>query len=297
MSVVFIGYKILEVDSVENFKTFFRIFTARLLGVLLPLLFFAFYLTDNNIWAEFFDYAIFGISTFSNNVSYLNLFHSKDAILRVLAIELPIVIIILFIILIASFIKTSLREKEYVRNLYLLLMYSIATLVVIFPIADKVHFGIGSMCTLISGIYLVYIGIKYLLDKLKNKKISFGIKTFIETVSFLLLLVCILNGISSLNVYAREVENYGKIRHFNYIAIDSGMYDRIKTVNKYILYKEKEGKEVIIADSTAAAYNIPLDRYYKDYDMFLIGNIGSKGEKRNNRRLRKKKEYINTCCK
>lgn len=297
MSVVFVGYKILEVDSVEKFKTFFRIFTARLLGVLLPLLFFAFYLTDNNIWAEFFDYAILGISTFSNNVSYLNLFHSKDAILRVLAIELPIVIIILFIILIASFIKISLREKEYVRNLYLLLMYSIATLVVVFPISDKIHFGIGSMCTLISGIYLVYIGLKYLLDKAKDRKIRFAIKTFIETVSVLVLFVCILNGLSSLNVYAREVENYGKIRHFNYIAIDDVMYNRIRIVNKYILYKENKGKEVIIADSMAAAFDIPLDRYYKDYDMFLIGNIGSKGEKRNNKRFRGKKEYYNTCFK
>jgi len=54
------------------------------------------------------------------------------------------------------------------------------------------------------------------------------------------------------------------------------MYERIKIVDKYIL--EKKEKEVIIADATSAAFDIPLDRYYKDYDMFLIGNIGKKGE-------------------
>jgi len=184
------------------------------------MLFFAFYLTDNNIWTEFIDYAVLGISTFSNSISYLSLFNSKDVILKILAYVIPALILILFIILMFSFIKTSLRKKESIRNLYLLLMYSIATIIVVFPISDKVHFCIGTMCTLISGIYLIYMITKYLLDKLKNKKIGFAVKTFTETVSLLIFLLCVLNGLSSINTYAMEIEDYGKIRHFNYIPID-----------------------------------------------------------------------------
>ena len=41
---------------------------------------------------------------------------------------------------------------------------------------------------------------------------------------------------------------------------------------------EKENKEVYILDAEAAVYNIPLDKYTKNYDMFLKGNIGKDGE-------------------
>ena len=34
----------------------------------------------------------------------------------------------------------------------------------------------------------------------------------------------------------------------------------------------------------AAVINIPINKYYKDYDMFNIGNFGVKGEERNNTR-------------
>ena len=49
-------------------------------------------------------------------------------------------------------------------------------------------------------------------------------------------------------------------------------------VDNFILEKNKEGKEVYILDATAAIYMIPIDRYNKDYDMFLKGNLGAKGE-------------------
>ena len=37
-------------------------------------------------------------------------------------------------------------------------------------------------------------------------------------------------------------------------------------------------KEVYILDATAAIYMIPMDRYNKNFDMFLKGNLGSKGQ-------------------
>ncbi len=41
---------------------------------------------------------------------------------------------------------------------------------------------------------------------------------------------------------------------------------------------EKQEENVYILDSNAAWYMIPIDRYNKNYDMFLIGNLGYKGE-------------------
>ena len=46
-------------------------------------------------------------------------------------------------------------------------------------------------------------------------------------------------------------------------------------VDKYIL---SEDKPIYILDATAALYMIPIERYNKDYDMFLKGNIGVEDE-------------------
>ena len=50
----------------------------------------------------------------------------------------------------------------------------------------------------------------------------------------------------------------------------------IKHVQSYIVFNEKNN--VYILDSDAALFMIPLNRYNKDFDMFLKGNLGSEGE-------------------
>ena len=54
----------------------------------------------------------------------------------------------------------------------------------------------------------------------------------------------------------------------------------------------EQEKPVYILDAEAALYQIPLDLYYKDYDMFLIGNIGSEGEKGQIEKLEKDNNKI-----
>ncbi len=49
-------------------------------------------------------------------------------------------------------------------------------------------------------------------------------------------------------------------------------------MDEYLLEKEKEGKTVYILDSMSAIFTIPMDRYYKNYDIFDIGNFGGRGE-------------------
>lgn len=41
---------------------------------------------------------------------------------------------------------------------------------------------------------------------------------------------------------------------------------------------ERSGKKVYILDATAAIFMIPIDRYNKDFDMLLKGNLGAKNE-------------------
>ena len=47
---------------------------------------------------------------------------------------------------------------------------------------------------------------------------------------------------------------------------------------------------VYILDAEAAIYMIPLDKYNKDYDMFLKGNIGKDGEEGQIQKIKQKEE-------
>ena len=47
---------------------------------------------------------------------------------------------------------------------------------------------------------------------------------------------------------------------------------------KYNEEQEELGNEVYILDAEASVYMITIDRYNKNYDMFLKGNLGKNGE-------------------
>ena len=81
------------------------------------------------------------------------------------------------------------------------------------------------------------------------------------------------------NIYKYiKIDKNNKISHFRNIEINPNLENRINRIDEYILKKEQENKNVYILDAEAAIYMIPLDKYNKDYDMFLKGNIGKDGE-------------------
>lgn len=49
-------------------------------------------------------------------------------------------------------------------------------------------------------------------------------------------------------------------------------------MSQYVIKKENEGIKVYILDALACIHMIPIDKYNKNYDMFLKGALGSKGE-------------------
>ena len=44
---------------------------------------------------------------------------------------------------------------------------------------------------------------------------------------------------------------------------------------RYIEEKKEQGYMVRVADDSAIAYKIPLDDYEKNWDMLLVGNVGT----------------------
>lgn len=287
LAVTFAGYKILEIRKKEDIKSYLKILGTRLIGILIPLLVFAIYLTYNNIWTEFIDYAITGIKTFSNTVPYGKLLDGGRY--EVLAYIMPLSLVTFITISIFTLTQKNIRDKTWSKNLRIFLVYDLAAFCIIYPISDKNHFAIGTICIILTIVYLLYEAITYFL-KVKNKdKLKFILKTFVEAVSVLSFLGYMGISLLFMTNYIIKIKDQEYLNHFKYITTNEGLKNRIDVVDKYILGKKSEGKTVYMLDSMAAVYMIPTSEYNKDYDMFNVGNFGAKGEKRNNRRFEDKR--------
>lgn len=188
---------------------------------------------------------------------------------------MPISIILMIIILLIT--KILRKDNEKINNLLTILVYSISIIIVMYPISDEIHFLIGSFISIIGLIYVAILLLQKIYNKIiYNKKYkAYKILTLVVWVlMFTIILTVTIN-----NIYKYiKIDKNNKISHFRNIEINPNLENRINRIDEYILKKEQENKNVYILDAEAAIYMIPLDKYNKDYDMFLKGNIGKDGE-------------------
>lgn len=233
------------------------------------------YLLVTNSLIDFINYAILGIKTFSNKIAYTGLLQDDNLEIRILAVLIPASIMLnAIILLIARILK---RENDEFKNILTILIYSVSIIIVMYPISDKIHFLIGSFIALIGLIYQIY-----LLGKILYRKIRLAQKYKVYKIITLLIQVIIfveiaIYGINNLYNYIK-VEKNERIAHYKNIEISEGLIERVDEIDAYISEQENNGKKVYILDAEAAIYMIPLNKYNKDYDMFLKGNIGKDGE-------------------
>jgi len=84
--------------------------------------------------------------------------------------------------------------------------------------------------------------------------------------------------------------NFTNILKYKNIEIEDYLQKRINQIDEFILEQEKQGKKVYVLDAEAAIYMIPINKYNKDYDMFLKGNIGKDGEEGQIEKIKQKDE-------
>lgn len=260
--IVCLGNKLLFVRKKEEFKTYIKSFLYRMIGVIIPITIMLIYIIINGAFSEFISYTFMGTKEFSNYVSYKNLMAYK--IINCLAIIVPISFVY-------AWIKSIILEKD--KCTYLLLVYSLAIFVIAFPISDKIHFMIASTIGIILCIYEIYYLIKivyskYLVNKKILNKIIKGICVFTSTV---IVLFTIFYAIKNIKKYREMEKNFSELNHYKYIPINKNLENQIINIDEYIT-KSKE--KVIILDASASIYMIPIDKYNKNYDMFLKGNLG-----------------------
>lgn len=261
--------------SKKETKQFLKIAGTRALGVAVPIIGVIIYLTVYGIWEEFIDYAIIGIGTFSNKISYKELFFSSNMIVRVLAIVFLVQLLVMFIVYMISFKKKELEEKEWFKTIHIPAIYLIASAIVIIPIADKYHFAIGSICGIIVFSYIIY---KMISIKLKDKeKLKITIKTFSEVLSKILIVTFAFCAIYKIIGFVKNEDRRTDIKHLKNTPVEEYLYDRINYIDSFIQKENELGKEVYVLDLASALYSVTIDRYQKNYDMFNLGNFGGKG--------------------
>ncbi len=272
IAVATIGYKILEVRNLEDFKLFVKKALIRTAGVLIVGTIFIITLLSLGCFQDYIDYCILGVSTFTNKISYLKLIKNKDLVIRFLSI-VPIISTISLMIL-------YIKKQE--RQALILFVYSIITLVFVYPISDVEHFMLGIVVSIISIAYLLNL----IHDKIKiPKKQEMFVGNFL--LCFMFIIVFIILGYS-----IRDLKNENinfEIEHFKYLPIDEESINVIKEIDEFVLAQEKN---VYILDANAALYMIPINRYNKNYDLFNVGNFGSKGEQGQIENLKKENDKI-----
>lgn len=188
---------------------------------------------------------------------------------------MPISIILMIIILLIT--KILREDNEKINNLLTILVYSISIIIVMYPISDEIHFLIGSFISIIGLIYVAILLLQKIYNKIIYNKKYKAYKILTLVVWVLMFTIILTVTINNIYKYIKTDKN-NEISHFRNIEINPNLENRINRIDEYILKKEQENKNVYILDAEAAIYMIPLDKYNKDYDMFLKGNIGKDGE-------------------
>lgn len=275
ISGVTILYLLLEKRDKQTIKAI----VYRVCGVLIPCLILLIYLLATNSMSSFIDYCILGIGTFENSISYLKLLQGGDynAFLSMIT---PITLVILFVLNIANIKQKKIKANV---NYLILFVFALAQFTVVYPIADEIHFKIAAFPTIL--IVLYYICKK--IQEINNIKVSIFIEHFMNIIVISFIGILVLQSINEIYLYTQTDKSV--LNHFSNIPISTTLQERIIEVDKYI---KSEEKDVYILDSEAAVYMIPLDKYNKDFDMFLKGNLGSASEEGQIEKIKSMKNAI-----
>lgn len=257
-----------------NVKTeYWKNILLRALGVLLPVFALFLYLIITGAYQEFINYTIRAIPTFSNKIPYKSLFNEEDKKIAILSIILPI-----FYLICWTKVIIGNKEKDETKNLLIMLIYATPMLAAVYPIADKIHFLIGTLILMLTTIYVLGNLGKKELKKIKGKYKN----VILQTIELFFLLLSVsslgLTAIENINYYQNSTNKNVTLEHYKNCIIEDYLLERIQEVNIFIEEEKNKGREVYILDSEAAIYHIPLNMYYKNYDMFNKGNFGAEGE-------------------
>ena len=290
LAIIVVIYKIIYIENKEQLKQYIKIALTRIIGILIPVTIIFIYLILTGAITEFINYAVLGISTFSNKIPYKELLQNEKIEIKIFSILMPISILSMAIIVLTSKISKKVKKQnQNILKILTILIYSLSIIIVMYPISDEIHFLIGSLIPIIGIFYIIILICKKIYNKINTKKKYKAYKIITLIIWLILLSIILIESIKKINTYIKTEKNE-EIQHYKNIIIEDYLENRIKQIDNYILEKEKQGKKVYILDAEASIYMIPINKYNKNYDMFLKGNIGKDGEEGQIQKIKERKE-------
>lgn len=288
LAIIVVGYKIIFVQNKKEFIEYLKIAFKRIIGILIPIILVLIYLIVTNSLQDFINYAVLGISTFSNKIPYAQLMNNDKKEIQILSRIMPFILLAMAVL---TIVLRNKKKKENIGNIdnkiLTMLIYSLSTIIIMYPISDEIHFLIAGTITFIGLAYILYLlGITiYNKINLQSKKKIYKITSLM--ISIIAIAFIAVRGIENITEYTKQEKNE-TIEHYKNIQISEYLQERINEIDNFILEQEKENKKVYILDAEAAIYMIPINNYNKDYDMFLKGNIGKDGQEGQIQKIKQK---------
>ena len=288
LAIIVVGYKIIFVQNKKEFIEYLKIAFKRIIGILIPMILVFIYLIATNSLQDFINYAVLGISTFSNKIAYAQLMNNDKKEIQILSRIMPFILLAMAVL---TIVLQNKKKKENIGNIdnkiLTILIYSLSTIIIMYPISDEIHFLIAGTITFIGLAYILYLlGIAiYNKINLQSKKKIYKITSLM--ISIIAIAFIAVRGIENITEYTKQEKNE-TIEHYKNIQISEYLQERINEIDNFILEQEKENKKVYILDAEAAIYMIPINNYNKDYDMFLKGNIGKDGQEGQIQKIKQK---------
>ena len=288
LAIIVVGYKIIFVQNKKEFIEYLKTAFKRIIGILIPIILVLIYLIVTNSLQDFINYAVLGISTFSNKIPYAKLMNNDKKEIQILSRIMPFILLAMAVL---TIVLQNKKRKENIGNIdnkiLTILIYSLSTIIIMYPISDEIHFLIAGTITFIGLAYILYLlGIAiYNKINLQSKKKIYKITSLM--ISIIAIAFIAVRGIENITEYTKQEKNE-TIEHYKNIQISEYLQERINEIDNFILEQEKENKKVYILDAEAAIYMIPINNYNKDYDMFLKGNIGKDGQEGQIQKIKQK---------
>lgn len=266
----------------------------RLSGFLLLLVTFLIYLITTKSFYNFINYTILGLSEFGNNkitvLDTVKVFFKNGYIFVAICFLSLLLFSVLFLLInIYNFLKKKKKYNEAYKNV---LFYSIPAFACFYPIMDGTHL-IPSILPLFILVYSSFY------KKITSKFSQNNYKYVTRYIKFVLIIILIETSLYPLTMYinvaAKNTDMIilnDKYKYLQGMVVDKYITRLIDIVIDYEKENQKQNIKTIILDKDAVIFHMPQDIYYKDYDLFMKGNFGAKGEERLIKEIKNSKNTV-----
>ena len=215
-------------------------------------------LIQNNLY-NFINYTMFGISEFRSE----NTVFSKNILLPgSIFIFFTIITILLYNVI----IKIE-KSKKVRKELTILLIFSLCSLILLVPIFNVYHLKLACICLLINVAYDLHYLVYPIIEKKMQKII---LKVAILIISIYMIIISTLGFYNYIKQMQTTSIFYGSI-------IEEQLQKEIETVSQYI---KNNNKDTIVFSTYAPFYSLTLNDLDNNvYDWPFKGNLGKDGEK------------------